>query len=135
MLSGGNPTGGTNPAGTGTSLNYIGKFVYAYSGGFVADNASHIVIDFTTGPELIIGEAKINGAMNPTTSSVAGTNGQIKFNSQTIGAGPMSTALDNPYNYHEKLVIPPFTHVQILINFHESDSNDIATALFTGEIA
>jgi hypothetical protein len=130
----GNVAGGANPSGTGSGLNYIGNYVYAYSGTYVADNASHTVIDFTSGTELIKAEIKINGAVNPTTSSVAGTNGQIKFDSQTIGAGPTSTALDAQYYYSEKVIIPPFTRVQVLINFYETDSNDIATALITGEI-
>jgi len=107
---------------------------YAYSGAYPADGASHVALSFETNSEYIVAEIKVNGAMNPLTSSVAGTNGQIKFNGTTIGAGPMSTALDKPYYYFEKLVIPPFTAVQVLINFHETDSNDIATAVLQGKV-
>ena len=33
MLGGGNPVvGGSNPSGTGSSINYIGEHAYAYSG-------------------------------------------------------------------------------------------------------
>jgi len=110
------------------------KRCYAYSGTFPADGASHVVIEFTTSSEYIIGIIKINGALNPLTSSVANSNGEIKFNDITIGAGPMNTALDKPFYYYEKVNIPPFTNVKILINFHETDSNDVATALFTGKL-
>ena len=39
MLGGGNPVGGSNPSGTGSSINYIGEHAYAYSGP-VTDAAS-----------------------------------------------------------------------------------------------
>ena len=31
MLGGGNPVGSSNPAGVGSSINYVGKHAYAYS--------------------------------------------------------------------------------------------------------
>ena len=121
-------------ASTGKGIRYVGNYAYGYSGTYAADAASHVVLDFTTGAAIIVGMIKVNGALNPLSSSVANTNGQIKLNGQTIGAGPMSTALDNPYYYFEKVIIPPLTRVQVLINFHETDSNDVATALFTGRV-
>jgi hypothetical protein len=32
MLGGGNPVGGSNPSGIGSSINFIGNHVYGYSG-------------------------------------------------------------------------------------------------------
>jgi len=48
MLGGGNPVGSTNPAGTGSSINYIGKHAYAYSGSVGVDNTVRTMLDFTT---------------------------------------------------------------------------------------
>ena len=119
---------------TGPDIYFIGDCCFAYSGTFVADSASHIALNFNSGPNFIKANIKVNGAFNPLTSSVANTNGQIKLNGIMVGGGPMPTALDSPYFYFEKLIIPPFTQVQVLINFHETDANDVATAVMTGTV-
>tara|TARA_R110002110_G_C12918016_1_gene666899 strand:+ start:90 stop:500 length:411 start_codon:yes stop_codon:yes gene_type:complete len=110
------------------------KHAYAFSGPYQADSASHKVISFKTESYYLKATITVNGAVNPLTSSVANTNGQIKLNDITIGVAPMSTALDNNYNYREFLIIPPFTQCDVYINFHETDSNDIATALVMAEV-
>jgi len=120
--------------GTGKGLSYVGSHCFAYSGSYPADGASHVVLDFMTGRDYVVGIAKVNGALNPTSTSVAGATGQVKMNGEMIGAGPMITALDNRYFYSEEIVIPPNTRVQVLIVFNETDSNDLATALFTGKV-
>ena len=38
MLGGGNPIGGANPAGVGSTLNYIGNHAYGASGSIDVDN-------------------------------------------------------------------------------------------------
>ena len=48
MLGGGNPVGSSNPVGTGTSLNYIGKHAYGYSGQLSVSNSEIDAIRFTT---------------------------------------------------------------------------------------
>ena len=130
-----NPVGSSNSfTGTATGLEIVGDFAYAYSGGVPADNNSHTVFSFRTGNYILKCTFVVNGALNPLTSSVAGTNGEIKLGGATVGAGPCATALDNNYFYKEDLIIPAYTQVDGLINFHETDSNDIATALITGSI-
>jgi len=50
MLGGGNPVGGSNPAGTGGSLNFVGDHCYAYSGTIQsagAASADTTYLDFT----------------------------------------------------------------------------------------
>ena len=57
MLSGGNPTGGANPSGTGSSINYIGNHCYANSGPVTVEDANTgntTLIDFTTGNAYIV---------------------------------------------------------------------------------
>jgi len=127
----GSPAGG-GAAGTGKGLTYVGEHCFAYSGTYAADGASHTVLDFFTGSDYIVGTVKVNGALNPLSTSVAGSTGQVRINGEIIGAGPMVTALDNPYFYSEEIVIQPNSRVQVLIIFNETDSNDVATATFTG---
>ena len=49
MLGGGNPVGGSNPTGTGSSINYIGNHVYAYSGEITSGSGTtQTMLNFTT---------------------------------------------------------------------------------------
>ena len=54
MLGGGNPVGGSNPAGIGTSINYVGEHAYAYSGTIVSDNNDTVMLKFSTGSLYIV---------------------------------------------------------------------------------
>ena len=49
MLGGGNPVGGGNPSGIGSTLNYIGKHVYAYSGEVQVANSFKTLLKFRMG--------------------------------------------------------------------------------------
>ena len=59
-LIGGGGTGnvaGSNPSGTGTSLNYIGNHAYAYSGVHAATAGGHTtMLEFSTGSSYLIGK-------------------------------------------------------------------------------
>ena len=46
MLGGGNPVGGSNPTGIGSSINYIGKHAYASSGIITVDNNETNLLKF-----------------------------------------------------------------------------------------
>ena len=48
MLGGGNPVGGQNPAGIGSSLNYIGKHAYLYTGAVNINNVETNLAEFDT---------------------------------------------------------------------------------------
>ena len=49
MLGGGNPVGGANPTGTGSSINYIGNHAYAYSGEITSGSGTtQTMLNFTT---------------------------------------------------------------------------------------
>ena len=46
MLGGGNPVGGSNPTGIGSSINFIGKHAYASSGIITVDNNETNLLKF-----------------------------------------------------------------------------------------
>ena len=48
MLGGSNPVSSANPAGIGTSLNYLGKHAYATSGQFADTQTQATMLKFTT---------------------------------------------------------------------------------------
>jgi len=120
--------------GASQSLELVGDFAYAYSGEYVADGGSHTVLSFTTGNFIFVGKFKVNGALNVLSTSVAGATGEIKVGGGTIAAGPIVTALDNNYFFEQHIMLPPYTEVEGLIHFNETDANDKATATMTGRI-
>jgi hypothetical protein len=51
-----NPVSGSNPAGVGSSLNYVLNRVYAYSGTFASTGSNETTyLEFDTGSETIVG--------------------------------------------------------------------------------
>ena len=53
---GGGPISSSNPAGTGTGINYIGNHAYAYSGVFSASTTESNMLKFSTGNAYIMSE-------------------------------------------------------------------------------
>ena len=119
---------GSNPAGTGQSLNYVGNHVYAYSGVVGAASGGTTYLNFTTGSEYIVGQMICNYADNQTTDMTY----TIKFDSQIIqqwvSLGP------SPYDPQNvvDLVIPPFTKVEVIITSASTTRDQ--TVGFTGRI-
>ncbi len=56
MLGGGNPVGGANPAGVGSTLNYIGNHAYGASGSIDVDNNVTTLMNFNTSNAYVIAE-------------------------------------------------------------------------------
>jgi hypothetical protein len=121
---------GSNPAGVGTSLNYVGNLVYAYSGD-VTLNASlanpTTLLEFTTGAELIFGNVSWG-------SDVVGGNDtrvNISINNQRIFICRYSNGENESNDQPLNIIIPPFSKILIAIG---SEVSETATAIFTGEI-
>ena len=132
-----NVSGGSNPAGTGTGLNYVGKHAYAYGGLLVASATTTTVLKFRTGSEYLVGEFQLNAGYDdddPTEAATA-TVGEIKFDGQgiaIIGCGG-STPDRRPSSIQQKAIIPPFTEVECTID--STDSADQYTSMtFVGEM-
>jgi len=132
MLSGGNPTGGANPAGIGGGLNYIGKHAYAYSG-VIADagtgGANTTMLDFSTGASYFIGKISF------TDDVIANDNVffQVELDGQVIMAIDYkggSSAFDGP-QFPFPIAIPAFSRVTVKFG---SSSSDEGTAWIVGEV-
>ena len=120
MLSGGNPTGSSNPVGVGSSINYVrtdGKtFAYAYSGPVVVNNTTQTALKFTTGNVTVMGSIMLTGNM-----ASMGANKVmqliVKFDGQEISNNQYLT--NNAQNYHDidtlDIIIPPYTKVEVEI--------------------
>jgi len=121
MLGGGNPVGGANPSGTGSSINYVrtdeGKtFAYGYSGPVVVNNTTITALQFNSNSNLIEATIQLGGII-----ADMGSNKKIglivKFNGQTISENIRLT--NNAQSFLDTdplyVVIPPYTKVEIQI--------------------
>jgi len=93
---------GANPAGTGSSINYIRTgdrtFAYAYSGATVVNNTAVTALKFTTGSLTVMGSIMLTGNM-----ASMGANKVmqliVKFDGQEISNNQYLT--NNAQNYHD----------------------------------
>jgi hypothetical protein len=131
MLGGGNPVGGSNPSGIGTSINYVGNRVYGYSGIIQVQTSDTDLLKFTTGSELIIATVQCFNTEN----SAELIKWQISFDSQVVsqyfseGRG----SAEREHGNQIPLVIAPNTNV-VIFGECQGSSPIGGCALFTGKI-
>jgi TPP-dependent indolepyruvate ferredoxin oxidoreductase alpha subunit len=117
LISGGGAgnTAGSNPAGTGSSINYVGEFAYAHSGLIDVDNNVTNLIDFTSGSEILVATIQ-NFYAGVSTGSQPNPNVQFqtKFNGEVITSYvTFDSATDNAVKNELHMIIPPFTRVTL----------------------
>jgi len=127
----GNPTGGSNPAGTGTALNYLGEHAYAYSGSIGVTNTETTLLDFNTGSNYIVGNFEaINGFNGSTNDDYLWL---LSMDDQAVMALNLTSSKDldsNPL----AIIIPPFTRVIVTCqNVTDTSSHDMG-ACITGRV-
>lgn len=115
MISGGNPIGGSNPAGTGSGINYIGNHAYAHSGAIASDTSFTTNLNFSTGPTYI---DSVIDLMGPVVEADPGdgTNSifRIKYNDEIVAEVKINTNPEaSPTMYKLNMIIPPYTKVVI----------------------
>ena len=124
-------------ASTGKGIRYIGDYAYAYSGNYEA-NTTVIegIIDFTSGAGVIVALFQLNGAISPTVAdNRTASSATIKFNGETVailGAG--NGAIDAPMSDENKLIIPPFTNVQIDLDAAAIDAGMFSSVNIVGRV-
>ena len=130
MLGGGNPVGGSNPAGTGSVLNYVGEHAYAYSGAITCDNNETTLIDAATGNNYIV--AKFQPSVIADTSDNMQFN--VKINNELITRVQItSSTATTPYEEVE-IIIAPNSRLEITcLNQSDTSANDCA-AMLTGRV-
>ena len=111
----GNVSGGSNPAGIGQSLNYIGDHAYATSGMIAGSTSANTTyLEFETSNGYIVGELQ-QGSTNETTRKTV----FVSYDSQTIIQMDVDNAYPFPNDY--KLLIPPHTKVKIELRLGGDD--------------
>jgi hypothetical protein len=118
MLGGGNPVGGAVAVGTGSTLAYIGDFVYANSGAIDSAGAGNAVtqMEFTTaGDRVIVGDIVLNGSVKQDDQDTGATcSFEIFLNGETILRTKVDTLQeDQPASMVIPILIPPQSKVKI----------------------
>ena len=135
ILGGAGNVAGSNPAGTGTSLNYIGEHAYAYSGVIGVSNSLATLLDFSIGNSYIM--AKFQPFYN---DAEQGDNVvfEIKVDSELIysielaGATTANTHRGDPNPI--PILIPPYAHITVEgKNATDSDTRNIGIVI-TGRV-
>ena len=126
-------TAGSNPAGTGSSLNYVLDRVYAYSGAISCSDSERTLLDFTTGSELIVAKIKVAvataGQENDTMRFIFEMDGTIVYRS-LIWSGITGTPGYISNRETVSVVLPPFTHFRVLgENITDADGRQLAVVI------
>ena len=129
----GNPTAGSNPAGTGSNLNYIGNHVYLYSGEVNVDNNETTLFECDSGAGLYI-MAKLqiyNGTISNEDMLY-----KVKLNNEIILQYTFNQASDKMYTSDEPilLVVPPQSKVTATVQNTSSSTPRVHTATLTGRV-
>ena len=113
MLGGGNPVGGSNPSGTGATLNYIGKHAYAYRGDVSVDGSATTMVKLQTQGSYVVGTVQVG-------SSESG-NDDIELilllnNENIIVQSFSNTFSTSIQGYNElEVLIPPFSVMELTL--------------------
>ena len=132
----GNPTGGSNPSGTGNILNYIGEFVYAYSGSFEGSQTTQTVIDTTSSSQVIVGQFQLNACVatgSPNVGLITGAD--ISFDGQLVARIKADGQSENtPASQLQAVVIPPYTKITVEVDSDDNQAARLGTVTFTGRV-
>jgi len=123
-------------ASVGPGLRYIANWAYAYSGLWPSSTTESTELDFTTGNGLIVGTVQLNNPVdddNPSTANVSTAN--IKFNGVSIAIiSGSSTDAGTNRSVIQKVIIPPFTRVVIIVDSNGNESDRFGSVLLTGRV-
>ena len=133
MLGGGNPVGGSNPSGTGTSINYIGIHAFANSGTVnVADTELTMISGQAPSNQYIVAKIQL-GCLASTSDDFAV---RIKMDGEEIMAVRMANIGQNYlYGHYPFLVIiPPSSKLELTLQNFGSSTPREWYAILEGEV-
>ena len=126
---------GSNPTGTGGSLNYIGDHCYAYSGGFGATTTAQTTLEFETGGQYIVGEMLTLGGVAFDTTGGLKSAFRISINGEVVAV----TLIDNQTDHSTSnnsipMLLAPYSRVKVEVDSDDTNANVLSTTIFTGRV-
>jgi len=123
--------------GPNLGLTTIGSHAYAYSGGKGASTSSVTYLDFTTGDGMFIGQFQFNTPLEQAdpTAGIEATC-RIDFNGEMVSMLKASSDFNDNADgsVEQALIIPPNTHVTVVVDCHATDATRFGTATIIGKI-
>ena len=135
---GGSPNvAGSNPAGTGTSLNYVGQHpqhAYAYSGTVALPaNSLTTMLKFSIGSSYVVATFQLEGDFLQIANDAV--HYQILLNGEAILDTEYSPAHDSNYaDTPTPILIPPYSDIEILGTHNQGGQNINFQAMIIGEV-
>ena len=130
MLGGGNPVG-SNPSGTGSSINYVGNHAYANSGVITVENtadAGTTLLNFTLGNSYIMAEIHVfNNQASALDDFV-----HVLVNNELIVKARYQNANELHQDQPLKVLIPPYSKFEVKAS--TSGATPEFTAVLTGRV-
>jgi len=122
---------GSNPAGTGTSLNYIGDHVYGYSGLQTIDDNETSLLEFSLGNEYVVAKVQFNYPTGTGDNFLY----KVYFNEEVVQSYEIDhSALYGYQNSVIHLVIPSYTKVKLTADNVGSSTGRPQIASITGRL-
>tara|TARA_Y100000310_G_scaffold260334_1_gene269216 strand:+ start:37 stop:453 length:417 start_codon:yes stop_codon:yes gene_type:complete len=126
-----NVAGAGAPLGTGSTLNTIGDFAYAYTGLQNATDAGATFLDFTTGQYLFVGNLQV------LTADQSGN--EIKATVRLNGVNAVEQTYRNDGNgpagiFPLDLIIPAETRVEIIMTNASGGGDKVYSVAMVGRI-
>jgi len=129
----GNPTGGSNPSGTGGGINYIGEHAYGMSGEFDFTNDTAYGLAFNTSNEYVVA----NVTFGCSVASALNVMFEIKINDEVIyrqiaDEGQQS---GGPAGLNEiQILFPSFSKIQLGIANATSTATEQGSIVMVGRV-
>ena len=123
---------GSNPAGTGTNLNYVGEHAYAYSGTIAITGSATTMLEFVTAEQYILGELNFSGVWGNMGSSAVTMTLNINGEDTIVNTVANTSARDvegTPY----PILLPPYSKIVISMS-QASGSNRDFQATIVGRV-
>jgi hypothetical protein len=127
----GNVAGGANPAGVGTSLNYIGDHAYANSGFLIFVDSEITLLEFETGNSYI--EASLVLMRNDQNSN--DSRHKIYIDSQLVGSIPQNSGGIQMGGQPILYLFPPQSKIRISVVKTDTSVDELQGAVsLTGRV-
>jgi len=126
----------SQPVVTPDALNFTPDNLrcYTYGGPFSLKTSGQTIMKFSTNSETIVGWLFVSGGVIPGSSSGGITTFEIKLNGiTTIWLKTETAQEDSPLNTKVKLILPPFTSVEVISDSDATNTTIFTTSAFTGK--
>jgi len=125
-------------ASTGFGIRYVGNYAYAYSGTFSASVSSQTCLEFTTGSGIIVGQFFMSGGVNYAAGNLGDgqvTGYRLSLNGEIASIVKIASITESmPTIAKEKVILPPFTLVQLEILSSADSAGQLSTCSFAGRV-